>query len=531
MTQHHRERLATAAPWTSATIAVLLLVAPLVASQMFADQEHWEQQQRILPDDADEPGLWDGANHQFYRFGSSVAIDGETLVVGSSIDRCDVGQGVYVFTRGPEGWTQAQKIEPPSEPFDDREGDWARDGCRAFGKSVAIDAKAGILVVGDPGLNVPGDAADHESSAGAVYIYEQDEGGVWVQVARFLGPVNGDWNDWPGPSNTDSGPYYGDTVDVDGGTVVAAIPDAVVEGERSRGLVDVIERSANGTWEQAQRLASPNPSAKAGDHFGVGLALAGEKIVVGTEEETTSTGSNTGSAHVFERIDDGWDHVHMLEPSAPGASQAPRGACFGCEVDISDNEQAIVVGALSMDHAAGYDLTLPGDRASLDTGAVFIFDKTMDGWSLVAEVSNPEPGVLDGFGQAVAIDETGNTVVVGADGDEADGDPSLHERAGGFGNDDGLAWVLERDAEGGWTCTGRLAGDDTSRRDLFGESVDVSGSTIIVSAPFDDNPEDGEGGSSAGTVYAFGPIPDGPTQEERQAWSFCEQTPPWETLG
>ena len=52
-------------------------------------------------------------------FGSAIAIDGNTLLVGSS--KADSGRGaVYVFTRaGPGGWREAGRITPADRKVED----------------------------------------------------------------------------------------------------------------------------------------------------------------------------------------------------------------------------------------------------------------------------------------------------------------------------------------------------------------------------------------------------------------------------
>lgn len=96
----------------------------------------------------------DGLKQDFA--GSSVAVSGDTLVVGAPQEVCYSGSAclpgaVYVFYRNQEeGWTEVQKITPFDGTADDQ-----------FGVSVAIDGNT--LVVGAPGAEGGG-----SSNQGAV---------------------------------------------------------------------------------------------------------------------------------------------------------------------------------------------------------------------------------------------------------------------------------------------------------------------------------------------------------------------------
>jgi len=103
----------------------------------------WFQQAKLLADDGEEDDL----------FGASVAIDGDTIVVGAhSNDHDGTNSGAaYVYTRSGGVWTQRTKLSPSdAQPFDH------------FGAEVFI--KGDRIAVGATGLSPGG------SDGGAVYI-------------------------------------------------------------------------------------------------------------------------------------------------------------------------------------------------------------------------------------------------------------------------------------------------------------------------------------------------------------------------
>jgi hypothetical protein len=97
--------------------------------------------------------------------------------------------------------------------------------------------------------------------------------------------------------------------------------------------------------------------------------------------------------------------------------------------------------------------------------------------------SDAEPDDL--FGSAVSV--SGTTAVVGAIGEDTAGDWT------------GAAYVFERNpASGVWEEVARLAASDAEMGDHFGESVSVSGMTVLVGASREDT-----GGDLFGAAYVF----------------------------
>ncbi|HSK12272.1 MAG TPA: hypothetical protein VK907_03600, partial [Phnomibacter sp.] len=115
---------------------------------------------------------------EFMRFGYSVAIHGNTIVVGvfppAEPDPDDLSLtprqkgAAYIFSKdhgGPGNWGQVKKLIPPTpEPFG------------RFGYSVAIYENT--VIVGAPFDALDSDEQHFLENAGAVYVYQKDpEGG------------------------------------------------------------------------------------------------------------------------------------------------------------------------------------------------------------------------------------------------------------------------------------------------------------------------------------------------------------------
>ncbi|MGI9513880.1 MAG: fibronectin type III domain-containing protein [Anderseniella sp.] len=110
----------------------------------------WSQQVKLLPLKVD--GTSDGDFND--RFGNSVAVDGNTVIVGALQDAVGTNSNAgsaYVFTRNGTSWTQYVKLEASDESAGDR-----------FGSSVAVDGDTAII----------GARADTTNS-GSAYIFSQ----------------------------------------------------------------------------------------------------------------------------------------------------------------------------------------------------------------------------------------------------------------------------------------------------------------------------------------------------------------------
>lgn len=104
------------------------------------------------------------------RFGSSVAIDGETIAVGASAQ--DIGEavnagGVYLFEHGNAGWVQTAGLLAQSPSGYDR-----------FGSGVALQGD--VLIASSPYADVPGFI-----DAGVLDVFLR-QAGAWTHLTRLL---------------------------------------------------------------------------------------------------------------------------------------------------------------------------------------------------------------------------------------------------------------------------------------------------------------------------------------------------------
>jgi len=310
----------------------------------------WTQQQKIQASDRQASD----------SFGHSVAISGDTVVVGAVYeDTGGAGAGAaYIFTRSGTTWTQQQKIQASDKQANDY-----------FGYSVAISGDT--VVVGASWEDTGG------QQAGAAYVFTRS-GTTWTQQQKIQA------------SDRQASDYFGGSVSIDGDTVVVG---AIGEdtGANSAGAAYVFTRSGT-TWTQQAKIQASD--AQAVDQFGWSVSISGDIVVVGAYEEDTG-GTNAGSAYVFTRSGTTWTQQQKIQASDIGAGDG-----FGQSVSISGD--IVVVGAGGED-PSGFT----------DAGAAYVFARSGTTWTQQRKILASDFDSNDYFGRSVSI--YGNTVVVGAD--------------------------------------------------------------------------------------------------------------------
>jgi hypothetical protein len=398
------------------------------------------------------------------RFGFSVAISGDTAVVGADgEDGGGTDQGAaYVLERNRDGvdsWGQVKKLSG----WDSTDFDW-------FGISVAISGDT--VVVGAYGEDGTG------NMSGAAYVFERNHDRLnpsvpkadnWGQVAKLTASDAGD------------GDRFGYSVAISDDTIAVGAPWEQGSAGYDRGSAYIFTRNEGGAdnWGQTRKLLASDEQNYA--YFGYSVSISGDTVVVGAFRDGASD-SERGAAYVFARNEggtaDNWGEVTKLT-----ASDSANGDRFGSSVAISGD--TIVVGAYWED---GWMMD--------DRGAAYIFERNKggaaDNWGQVDKLLASDMAAGDEFGQSVGISV--DTVVVGAPGEDA----------GLFLPNRGAAYVYERN-EGGsddWGQVTKLLASGGATNDYFGHSVAISDDTVIVGAYGKDG---GAFSPDHGAAYIFGP--------------------------
>lgn len=365
---------------------------------------------------------------------------------------------VLVFDDGE--WNQQAFIMAPN-----------MDAGDFFGASVAISDDGNTLAVGAPledsaASGVDGDLDDNEAAgSGAVYVYSrvlQDDEHVWLLQAYIKA------------SNTDQGDQFGTAVALsgDGQTLAVAAPlessnATGVDGDQanndaaSAGAVYVF-MSNMGDWTQQAYIKADN--AGAGDLFG-GVFAAGSLDTLVASEGLT----------------------------------------------LNQDGSRLAVGAVGESSgAAGINGDGFNDGASL-SGAVYVFDRSGLSWAQSVYLKAQAPGASDRFGWSLALDGSGDRLVVGAPREDSRATGVNGNAFDNSATNSGAAYLFEFDGAE-WSQTDYFKASNSDDLDEFGYSVSInkSGDMLLASAWREGGRSSGINGTQAlddllesGAAYLF----------------------------
>jgi hypothetical protein len=257
--------------------------------------------------------------------------------------------------------------------------------------------------------------------------------------------------------------------------------------------------SGAGQLRQVAYLKASNPVEDA--HFGCGgtltghagnasaISLDGNTIAIGAPHETSGAkGINgnqndhsvysAGAVYVFTRRGDTVAQQAYIKASTPG-----DGANFGSSVALSRDGNTMAVAAYYEASAATGINGNQNDRSIPEAGAVYIFTRTGNTWSQQAYIKASNTGnaaVGDGFaegdqfGYSIALSSDGNTLAVGAIGEDSNATGINGDQADNSANQSGAAYVFTRSSST-WSQQAYVKSSMTRPNVLFGYSIGLSG--------------------------------------------------------
>ncbi len=319
-------------------------------------------------------------------FGSSVAVDGNTIAAGAWSTNISSQGAVSVFVRNPNVWTQQQKLV-------------ADDGGNGgLGWSVAISGDT--IVAGAPFETVGG-----IPQQGAAYVFVRN-GSSWIQQAKLS----------VGNAFKTGHDFFGYSVAISGDTLIVGAPYSL------RGRAYVFERSGGG-WRQAAELMPPNGDCGpyGNCEFGYSVAIFPPVVAVGEPGRTSPAGGeNAGSIVEGGKVGDKWliGNPVFADDGAPGDQLGYSVAILGSP----GNPLRVAAGAPYA--------TLNGQT---DRGAVYFWGIQRADYHAKLTAYYGSPGF---FGLSVAA--SGDTLLVGAPGSD-----EIHPR----GQSQGAAYVSPGDPQ------------------------------------------------------------------------------------
>ncbi len=380
-------------------------------------------------------------------FGAAVAISGNNALIGSYQDdtgATDAGTA-YLFD-ATSGSLLRTFNNPTSQAYDN------------FAYSVSISGNNVLIGARyDDGL---------ATNAGSAYEFDATTGAL-INAFHNPTPVAYDYFGWSvaiSGTNVLVGAPNDDTGATDSGSAYFYSAASCATPTPTRSATPTPTRTASRTASPTP-TATPcslsqtinNPSPAATDNFGGSVSISGNRALIGAPHDNTGA-SDAGSAYLYNASTGGLIRT-FNDPTATASD------LFGAAVAIEGTNA--LVGAIGVDNGASA------------SGAAYLIDATSG--TVIQTFSNPVPSANALFGSSVAI--SGNYVLVGCPFDDTGA------------TDAGGAYLFN-------SATGALLqtfnNPTPATGDQFGYSVAISGNNVVIGAPYDDT-----GATNAGSVYLF----------------------------
>jgi len=325
-----------------------------------------------------------------------------------------------------------------------------------FGDAIALSADGNTLVVGawseDSGTTgINGDQSDDSArEAGAVYLFRFD-GTAWSQQAYIKA------------SNTELNDKFGHAValSADGNTLA----------------VGAIGEDSNATG------------------------------INGDQNDNSAQGSEgSGAVYIFRFDGTVWSQQAYVKASNTGEAD-----WFGFAVTLSADGNTLAVGAYKEDSRATGINGDQSDNSASSSGAAYLFRFDGIAWSQQAYVKASNAEIADQFGLAIALNSNGNTLAVGAAGEDSSATGINGDQSDNSAFHSGAVYVFQFDGID-WSEQAYVKASNAELNDRFGGDVSLSadGNTLAVGARREDsNAADIDGDQSnnlaedSGVVYVF----------------------------
>jgi len=238
-------------------VLLTLLVSLLSLLQSIGqDSRSWQLSQQYTPPDVRSGNL----------FGNAVDIDGNYAIASAhrhspiiNGDTIKQAGAVYLFEKdGNNNWNEVQKLTAPDAIAYDY-----------FGIDAGISGTTAVI-----GAHYNSSDADNENimpAAGAVYIFERNENGLWEFWQKLL------------PSDRDTLDWFGQSLSIHQNRLIVGAPgeDEDAEGNshlQAAGSAYIFEKANDGYWYEQQKIVPEFREAEA--QFGLEVKIYNDNAVV-----------------------------------------------------------------------------------------------------------------------------------------------------------------------------------------------------------------------------------------------------------
>lgn len=321
-------------------------------------EDKWKEATRLQASNGDNDN----------RFGRAMALDGNTLLVGATVQNNNEG-AVYVFERDAAGnWAEKGTLVPESIA----EGD-------NYGRTLAISGDFAFAAT-----------VGHNEGRGAVFAFQKDADGNWVEKQMLV------------PEDIQAGDFFGLSISAAGNRVVIGAP--AYQRQDAAGAAYVFKYDeASGMWSEETKLEDTELDGRSA--FGAAALINGTYAIVGAPGVNEFAGSVY--IYAYDEEAEQWDENGQLT-----AFDASPRSQYGNTLAMVDN--ALWVGA---------------PFASDFAGSVYVhdFDFNAMNWSGVNKIWAADGGQGHQFGSMFAVN--GDLAVIGSTGmDNGEGGAYIYAR-------------------------------------------------------------------------------------------------------
>ena len=429
--------------------------------------------------------------------------DGRTLVSSAPTDT----QGVLNF--------YFRKESVAGEPFsvlDTKTMTENNDNTSRLGQSLSISTDENFIVAGAPYSNISVDGSTHYDNQGLVKWYKWDSSTIEYKLggtiyppfpkdSTSLGNLNFGWDHAIAEPGIDS------TLKTTTKYMFISSPGANNgEGKVHMYIWSIgIDGSTYDSWTQVSEVYPTE--VHEGYRFGHKVCVndTGDILAVSSKSP-----GNAGQVHIFKRTSNTnndsvwytWSEQQVLTGiSSDGSSM---NIAFGDSIAMSKNGTELIIGAPGTEVQDGSSTAFKDDA-----GAVYYYKWNADGstntYTLQQTITPPSNESNVRFGAVVNVNQTGNRIVISAQGSDNPRTMKFDTGATTFDLQDTQIIDQNREAGAVYTATkydtkyvvdDRLINDKVSSNDQFGQSVFVTDNSVFVGSPADDAGPVGDGSTT-----------------------------------
>ena len=329
--------------------------------------------------------IWAEAPSASGHFGTSVAADGNVLLVGAHGESSYTG-AAYIFYKdqgGTDNWGLVTKITGSGG-----------ENLDYFGKTTALSGD--YALIGAYGYD---GATNTTAYSGAAYLFHKDEGGTdnWGELKLLEAPT---------PAANE---YFGNSIAISGDYIAAGDGRRTTGAGTRAGEVYIFYKDQDGTdaWGLSKTLDAGTDAADNG-FFGISVSLSGNDLLIGAGGDDEKA-TDAGAAYIFNRNEGGdsnWGLVAKMTDANGGENDE-----LGWPCTIAGNYAVV---------SAPYADT----NGVVDSGAACVYYRNeggIDNWGQVEKLTEITPTTDNLFGYSPVIMDS--IAIIGVSDGETGSDP------------------------------------------------------------------------------------------------------------